>query len=176
MRERVTIKEIENAIHGLAAKGCVSLYMVGGRPYFWFPTWKEHQRIRDVKPKYPGPEDADKNVHSAADCGELPQIAASCGLNPIQSNPNPNPNPNTNEGRAARFKPPTVEEVTQYCAERGNAVDPMRFVDYYTANGWMVGKSKMKDWKAAVRNWENRDRKENGNVFMEMLEEQYGTQ
>jgi hypothetical protein len=55
------------------------------------------------------------------------------------------------------FKPPTVEEVQAYCQERKNHVDPEHFVDFYTAKGWMVGKSKMKDWKAAVRTWEKRD-------------------
>lgn len=52
-----------------------------------------------------------------------------------------------------RFSPPTVEEVHAYCKEKGYAVDPQRFVDYYTSNGWKVGKNPMKDWKAAVRNW-----------------------
>lgn len=54
-----------------------------------------------------------------------------------------------------RFAAPTVEEVRAYCQERGNAVDAQRFVDYYGANGWKVGKNPMKDWKAAVRTWEN---------------------
>ena len=58
LRDRVTVKDIDAAVHGLAAKGCVSLYTVGRKPYFWFPTWSEHQRIRDVKPKYPGPDEA----------------------------------------------------------------------------------------------------------------------
>lgn len=71
LRERVTSKDIELAIHGLAAKGCVSLYTVDGRPYFWFPTWSKHQRIRNVRPKYPGPEDADTLTQSAAKCGEV---------------------------------------------------------------------------------------------------------
>jgi predicted phage replisome organizer len=53
-----------------------------------------------------------------------------------------------------RFIPPTLEEVRSYCQERKNNVDAQRFIDYYTANGWMVGKNKMKDWRAAVRNWE----------------------
>ncbi len=58
------------------------------------------------------------------------------------------------ESRAKRFTPPTVEEVKAYCAERKNNVDAQRFVDYYTSNGWLVGKNKMKDWRAAVRTWE----------------------
>lgn len=53
-----------------------------------------------------------------------------------------------------RFIPPTLEEVQSYCIERNNNVDPQRFIDYYTSNGWQVGKNKMKDWKAAVRTWE----------------------
>lgn len=56
-----------------------------------------------------------------------------------------------------RFVPPSLEEVAAYCRERRNAVDAQHFLDYYTANGWKVGKNAMKDWKAAVRNWERRD-------------------
>ena len=58
------------------------------------------------------------------------------------------------DSKAKRFTPPTLEEVTAYCIERNNSVDPQHFIDYYTSNGWLVGKNKMKDWKAAVRTWE----------------------
>ena len=54
----------------------------------------------------------------------------------------------------SRFSPPSVEEVRSYCEERKNDVDAERFVDYYTSNGWKVGKNAMKDWRAAVRTWE----------------------
>jgi predicted phage replisome organizer len=54
----------------------------------------------------------------------------------------------------AHFTKPTIEEVQAYCRERGNSVDANRFVDYYEANGWKVGKNPMKDWKAAIRTWE----------------------
>lgn len=53
-----------------------------------------------------------------------------------------------------RFSPPSVEQIGEYCAERRNGVDPGRFYDYYQSKGWMVGKVKMKDWRAAVRTWE----------------------
>ena len=53
-----------------------------------------------------------------------------------------------------RFTPPSVADVEAYCLERGNSVDPERFVDFYTSKGWKVGKEPMKDWKAAVRTWE----------------------
>lgn len=55
---------------------------------------------------------------------------------------------------AKRFVPPTVAEVADYCTERSNHVDPESFVDHYEANGWMRGKTKLKNWKAAVRTWE----------------------
>ena len=60
-----------------------------------------------------------------------------------------------------RFFPPTVDEVREYCLSKGYAVDPDRFVDYYTSNGWIVGKTKMKDWRAAVRTWSGKE-KNNG--------------
>lgn len=59
-----------------------------------------------------------------------------------------------NSKPSSRFTPPTLEDVVAYCLERKNNVDPERFIDYYTSNGWLVGKTKMKDWKAAVRTWE----------------------
>lgn len=59
--------------------------------------------------------------------------------------------------KTTKFIPPTVEEVEDYCLERGNRVDPEQFVDFYSAKGWMLGKNKMKDWKAAVRTWERKD-------------------
>ena len=52
------------------------------------------------------------------------------------------------------FRPPTVEEVEAYCRERNNSVDASLFVDFYTGKDWMVGKNRMKDWRAAVRTWE----------------------
>ena len=58
---------------------------------------------------------------------------------------------------AKRFSPPSFDDVKSYCQERGNGVDPQAFVDWYTSNGWKVGKNPMKDWKAAVRTWERKE-------------------
>ena len=60
--------------------------------------------------------------------------------------------------RAKRFTPPTLEEVTAYIAERHSPVDPQGFIDFYAAKGWKVGKTPMKDWKAACRNAEHWER------------------
>jgi len=49
---------------------------------------------------------------------------------------------------------PSLEEIKEYCEERNNLVDCDRFYDFYQSKGWMIGKNKMKDWKAAIRTWE----------------------
>lgn len=59
---------------------------------------------------------------------------------------------------ASRFTPPTLADVQAYVAERRSVVDPQAFIDFYESNGWMVGKSPMRDWKAACRNAESWDR------------------
>ena len=59
--------------------------------------------------------------------------------------------------KGKRFKAPTVAEVEAYCRERNNDVNAEQFVDFYISKDWMVGKNKMKDWRAAVRNWEKRN-------------------
>lgn len=63
---------------------------------------------------------------------------------------------NKSSKTAKRFVPPTREEVAEYCKKRRSRVDPQRFVDFYAAKGWMIGRNKMKDWQAAVRTWESK--------------------
>ena len=61
----------------------------------------------------------------------------------------------------SRFVPPTVSEVSDYFSERGgDPAEAERFVDFYESKGWLVGKAKMKSWKASVRNWISRNRTE----------------
>lgn len=59
---------------------------------------------------------------------------------------------------APKFKKPSVEEVREYCLERGNSVDAQAFVDFYESKGWKVGNAAMKDWRACVRTWESREK------------------
>ena len=151
LRDRITNKDIEAALRALAGIGCVSLYEVDGKPYLYFPTWESHQTVRNQKSKYPAPAEGQQLQAIESNCKQL-----KANVPVIQSESESNPNPK--EGvRAARFTPPTVDEVRDYCRERGNSVDAERFVDFYTAKGWKVGKSPMKDWKAAVRTWEKED-------------------
>ena len=62
------------------------------------------------------------------------------------------------ESKRKAFVPPTVDEVREYVNEKGYKVDPESFVAFYTAKGWMIGKNKMKDWKAATRTWVRQDK------------------
>lgn len=54
-----------------------------------------------------------------------------------------------------KFKIPSIEEIRIYCLERENKVTPEKFFDFYQAKGWMIGKNKMEDWRAAIRTWED---------------------
>ena len=94
--------------------------------------------------------------------GNKPEQTATNMLNKNNNNNNNN-NKNNVVAPPRRFTPPTVEDVRAYCKERGNAVDPERFVDFYASKGWRVGNQPMKDWKAAVRTWEKRDREGGAN-------------
>ena len=67
---------------------------------------------------------------------------------------------NVSKEKASRFKPPTVTEVEDYCGEKEYHIDCERFVDFYRSKDWIVGKNKMKDWRAAVRNWARGNRLE----------------
>ena len=80
LRKKVKEKDIESALNGLAALGCVELYTVNGKPYYSFPTWGAHQRIRNSIQKFPSPDEKDSSPQVAANCGELRLES-----NPIQS-------------------------------------------------------------------------------------------
>lgn len=84
-------------------------------------------------------------------------------------NDNVNDNVSTNvdkkksiKEKATRFSTPTIEEVKAYCQERKNYINPERFIDFYQSKNWMIGKNKMKDWKAAVRTWEHKEEQKGG--------------
>jgi len=69
-------------------------------------------------------------------------------------NRNENENIDKTKSKRTLFIPPTVDEVSAYCQERRNSISAETFVDFYTSKNWMIGKNKMKDWKASVRTWE----------------------
>ena len=80
---------------------------------------------------------------------------------------------NLPETKERVFKKPSVEEISSYCQERNNNINPEQFYDYYEANGWKINRNPMKDWKATVRNWERNEfnRKSADNFGLPIIEE-----
>ena len=158
LKEDLRSGEVQKALNALDAAGLIRLYQVRRKPFLQVLTWDQHQQIRAKVPKYPGMDEADGDM-IADDIRRYQMISDDiiCPRNPIQSESNPNPNP---EGRVrvTRFAPPSLAEVSEYCRERGNRISPEAFIDFYASKGWKVGNTPMKDWKAAVRTWEQRDR------------------
>ena len=162
LKESVTLTAVENAINKLATVGLVTLYEYEGRQYLQLPTWNEHQSIRAKRSKFPSPDGCMKS--SEIICK---QMNANVPVIQSESESNPNPKEGAKAPNAhARFSPPSVSDVEAYCRERRNDVDPQRFVDFYASKGWKVGSQPMKDWKAAVRTWEQRrkDERNAGNI------------
>lgn len=73
-----------------------------------------------------------------------------------------------------KFTPPTFEEVEAYCKKRDRGVNPSRWYDFYTAKDWMIGRNKMKDWKAAVRTWEDKEQPKPKGLTIEQVMELSG--
>lgn len=112
----------------------------GGRP----------AKAKEEKPMVSKNAETEKPVVSKNDETEKPNANA-------KANVNVNAKAKDREKRASAFTPPTVEEVRAYCQERHNDVNPEKWWDFYQSKNWMIGNNKMKDWKAAVRTWEQRD-------------------
>ena len=162
LKDGMTSAKIEKLLTELIDAGLIMPYEVSGKSYYYFLNWTRHQQIKNKRSKYPMPSDDDiEQYHSKIERCRSEKVRL-CYLNPIQSESNPNPNPNTNraaKASASPFTPPTLDEVVLYCTERNRGVNPRKWYDHYTANGWKVGKVKMVDWKSAVRTWEPDDAK-----------------
>lgn len=107
----------------------------------------ENHRLRDAKPNVNGNGNVNENGNGNGNGNENEKGNGEGNENASQ------------DGQPHPFHPPSVEEVRAYCESKGYRISPERFMDYYTANGWRLGKSEMKDWKAVVRNWERQEAK-----------------
>ena len=130
----------------------------GGKPVLDLLT-REAKRVKD--------QSLLAYIQESASLSENSTVKEFCEL--FNDNENENDNDNDNEDsyhesstnrttNRQRFVPPTLEEVTAYVLERNSKVIPQVFIDFYASKNWMVGKNKMKDWKAACRNAEGWDR------------------
>lgn len=152
LKERITIKDVSNALSKLAGIGIVRMYECDNKPYLYLPTWEVHQTIRAKRSRYPDPAGCTHDIN----CEQMNAYDCKCSRNPIQSE---SKEEKVNQKEKAVFQPPTQHQVEEYCQENGLTVDCAYFVDHYNANGWKVGRSGMKDWKATVRNWARREKK-----------------
>lgn len=105
-----------------------------------------------------------KNYYYVSDV-KLSNILMSCDTTSKTQNNNTDTNNTTKENiylkessKIKRFVPPTVEEVSAFCKEKGYSVDAEMFVSWYDSNGWRVGKNKMVSWKSAVATWERKNK------------------
>ena len=96
-------------------------------------------KYKDIKEKY-----KEKDIISCSTNND----------NFLESNPK-----SKKETPSKKFLKPSVEEIADYCKERGNSIDAQYFYDYYESKGWLIGKNHMKDWKASVRTWERNSKK-----------------
>lgn len=99
--------------------------------------------------------------------------------NSVQSNSNQfNSNQINYYNHKDSFLAPTVEQVRQYAERENLPLDPTQFVDYYAANGWLLGKRPMRDWKAAARNWARKitaEAPKQPEIILAPLEDPYGS-
>lgn len=144
---------------------------IKGNERYLFPAFKKQiDRARETSGKRASAGSiGGKQKQTEANASKCKQTEANASKNAKEYNNNNNNDkeyknevkgdevPPTPQKAPRRFTPPSVEEVAAYCRERGNSVSPQRFVDFYAAKGWRVGSAAMKDWRAAVRTWEDRD-------------------
>ena len=153
------VAEVDKALSEIGHKTSVQFYQVNGQSYYKFKNWNNWQKVdRPTDSIIPEPFDEDSTNARRGFDEDSTRVRR-----PIRKEYNITPQhpmdavPPMGETRSqkAHFIKPTLEEVRGYCEERGNKVDPQRFIDHYEANGWKIGgRSPMKDWRAAVRTWE----------------------
>lgn len=84
LKERLSLKDIQNALQKMVDIGCVRLYECDSKPYLYLPSWEVHQQVRAKRSKYPSPEDA---------CNHMISHDIKCTRNPIQSESESESNP-----------------------------------------------------------------------------------
>ena len=162
--KELRVNQVEDALRKLTLAELVTLYEVDGKPFLQLNTWDRHQQKRAQNSKYPGIEDATL-VAGVSNCNQMKSSDIKCPRETRNENRETRIDIRETKEECAdaplssskRFSAPSLDEVRAYCEERKNGIDAEAFVDFYTAKDWMVGKNKMKDWRAAIRTWERRD-------------------
>jgi hypothetical protein len=160
--DNITEETVGGLVDELVDAGLIERFQSQSKEWLAVTGW-HHQKIEKPSYRYPSPP-IRQSVADWSSNDRLPvaddQPPESSRVESIGEDVSKGDKSPANQSK--RFKPPTIDEVSAYCKERGNSVAPQRFVDFYAAKGWMVGKNGMKDWKAAVRNWEGNNGVGNG--------------
>ena len=149
----------ETLLGSLEKRQFICRYMVSGHRYILIPNFSKHQNPhKHERPsEIPNPPQA-TDLQEVGNSPEITGLSRDItGLSPADSLLLIPDSLLKTKARSLKFALPSLGEIQAYCQERNNHVDPQQFFDYYTANGWKVGRNLMRDWRAAVRNWERND-------------------
>ena len=146
-----SVKTVANALDELEANGLIVRYVVDGEQYLNYPDFFEKQ------PKLQPDKEGRPEIPNIT-----PELLQSYSRVTPPQNKIKEEKRNIKEENRRNFIPPSLQEVSEYCLERKNKVNPSLFIDHYNSNGWLVGKNKMKDWKATIRTWEVRNNDNQG--------------
>lgn len=123
----------------------------------WLKNLEDNNHIRRVKIYKQGSKQIDTRVITLVNIPSKEKLTDNTNINITNTNL-------TDSNTKGSFVKPTIIDIKEYCKERKNNVDAETFFDFYESKDWLIGKNKMKDWKACVRTWEkSRNNKNNTN-------------
>lgn len=146
-------REVRTALNHLKSTGEVTVTTTNRFTLIYVVNWGKYQDFDSDNDKQ-NDKPTDNQATSDRQANDKPATTNNKGTKEQRNNIEIEDKP------TKRFTPPTVDNVKAYCSEHGYNVDAERFVDFYSSKGWLVGKTKMKDWKAAVRSWHSRNKSE----------------
>ena len=118
----------------------------------WLKNLEDNNHIRRVNKYKPHSKQIECRVITLVNSPSKEKFTDNTNINITNTNL-------TDSNKKAFFKKPTLDEVKNYCILRKNNIDASAFIDFYVSKNFMIGKNKMKDWKACVRTWESREKK-----------------
>jgi|TARA_B110000902_G_scaffold248876_1_gene306478 hypothetical protein len=123
----------------------------------WLKNLEDNNHIRRVNIYKQGSKQIDTRVITLVNTPSKEKLTDNTNINITNTNL-------TDSNTKVGFVKPTIIDIKEYCKERKNNVDAETFFDFYESKDWLIGKNKMKDWKACVRTWEkSRNNKNNTN-------------
>ena len=148
--ESVSEKDVKRMLSECEAAGTLFLYHTG--KYLQIAKFKQQTRAAS---KFPQPSNDELLIKCKAGANHLCSESESESETKSESGI-------AHSGGTKKFLKPKAEDVTEYAKTIQYALDGQKFCDHYEAKGWLVGRSPMRDWKAAVRTWKNNGYGHNG--------------